>query len=102
MKIYNEFKIPKSIRDLKNIIDYVNTNFIERKKDSLVSVEQSLRKQLANDQIEEARKNYSDNLISFENNLKTEINSEYEIFKAIFNQNNIELKNYLIDDYLIY
>ena len=102
MKIYNEFKIPKSIRDLKNIIDYVNTNFIERKKDSLVSVEQSLRKQLANDQIEEARKNYSDNLISFENNLKSEINSESEIFKAIFNQNNIELKNYLIDDYLIY
>ena len=72
-----------------------------KKKDSLIDVEQSLRKNLTGEKIEKAKKEYTDKIKRFEENLKVEIN-EHEIFKAIFNQNNIELKILLMEDYLKY
>ena len=99
--IYNDFKIPKSKPYFDLIIKYVKSDIIEKKKDSLVDVEQSLRKNLIGEKIDKTRKDYTDKIKRFEENLKTEIN-KYEIFKAIFNQNNAELKIILMEDYLKY
>ena len=57
------------------------------------------RKNLIGEKIEKTRKEYTDKIKRFEENLKVEINS-HEIFKAVFNQNNDELKILLIEDYL--
>ena len=83
------------------IIEYVKKEIIGKKKDSLIDVEQSLRKNLIDEKIEKVVKEYNDKIKRFEENLKVEIN-EHEIFKAIFNQNNIELKILLMEDYLKY
>ena len=99
--IYNEFKIPKSKAHFDLIIKYVTNDIVNKKTDSLVDVEHSLRKVLVGEQIEEARKKYSDKIQRFEENLKIEIN-KYDIFKAIFHQNNNELNLMLLDDYLKY
>ena len=97
--IYNDFKIPKSKPSFNLILEYVKKEIIEKKKDSLVDAEQSLRKNLTGEKIEKTRKEYMDKINRFEENLKVEIN-EHEIFKAIFNQNNQELKIMLLEDYL--
>ena len=99
--VYNDFKIPKSKPYFNLIIEYVKKEIIGKKKDSLIDVEQSLRKNLTGEKIEKAKKEYTDKIKRFEENLKVEIN-EHEIFKAIFNQNNIELKILLMEDYLKY
>ena len=101
VEIYNDFKIPKSKSFLEKIIQYVNSDMIKRKKDSLVDVEQSLRKNLSGEKIGKAIKDYTDKIKRFEENLKIEIN-KYDIFKAVFNQNNAELKIILMEDYLKY
>ena len=99
--IYNDFKIPKSKPYFNLILEYVKKDIIEKKKDSLVDVEQSLRKNLSGEKIEKTKKEYTEKIKRFEENLKVEIN-EHEIFKAIFNQNNAELKIILMEDYLKY
>ena len=99
--IYNDFKIPKSKPYFNLILEYVKKDIIEKKKDSLVDVEQSLRKNLSGEKIEKTKKEYTEKIKRFEENLKVEIN-EHEIFKAIFNQNNEELKIILMEDYLKY
>ena len=99
VEIYNDFKIPKSKPSFNLILEYVKKEIIEKKKDSLVDAEQSLRKNLTGEKIEKTRKEYMDKINRFEENLKVEIN-EHEIFKAIFNQNNQELKIMLLEDYL--
>ena len=99
--IYNGFKIPKSKPHFDLIIKYVTNDIINRKKDSLVDVEQSLRKNLEGEQIDKARKDYTDKNKRFEENVKIELN-KYDIFTAIFNQNNVELKILLLEDYLKY
>ena len=99
--IYNDFKIPKSKPNFDLIIQYVLSDIIKKKKDSLIDVEHSLRKNLVGEKIEKGIKDYNDKMKRFEENLKIEIN-KYEIFKAIFNQNNEELKIILMEDYLKY
>ena len=100
--IYNDFKIPKSKSYFDLLIKYVTNDIINKKENSLIDAEYSLRKVISNDKADEAKKNYTDKINRFEENLKTEINKNFEIFKAIFNQNNIELKIMLLEDYLKY
>ena len=99
--IYNDFKIPKSKPFFDLIIKYILSDIINRKKDSYLDVEQSLRKNLTGEKIENTKKEYTEKIKNFEDNVKVEIN-KYDIFKAIFNQNNVEFKIMLLEDYLKY
>ena len=72
--IYNDFKIPKSKPNFDLIIQYVLSDIIKKKKDSLIDVEHSLRKNLVGEKIEKGIKDYNDKMKRFEENLKIEIN----------------------------
>ena len=51
------------------------------------------------DKIEKVRKDYTDKIKRFEDNLKNEINNNFEIFKTILNKNNAEPKTTPPDDH---
>ena len=95
--IFNGLQIPKSKSYLELLIKYVNediyVNYLEN--------EQLLRKNIKQEKIEETIKKYNKKLDRLEENIKIEIN-KIELFKAIFNQNNIEIKNMILEDYTKY
>ena len=96
--IYNGLIIPKSKNNFDIIIKYINDGIAKRYIDN----EESLRKNYKNeDNIEKAVKTYYTELEKFENNVKIEINKN-ELFNIIYNQNYIEIKKCLLEDYFKY
>ena len=96
--IYNGLKIPKSKSHLDKLINYINNEIYER----YINNEEIMRKQNTKEQkIEEIIKEYNKEIDRLEQNSKTEINKS-ELFESIYNQNNMELKQLLLEDYFVY
>ena len=96
--IYNGLEIPKSKLFLDILIKYVNDEIYER----YIENEKLLRKNYdKEDKIAEMTKTYYNKLDRFEENIRIEMNKQ-ELFKIIYNQNNIELKQLLLEEYLKY
>ena len=96
--IYNGLEIPKSKSFLDKLIKYVNDEISFR----YIENEESLRKNYNKEEkIIEATKNYNNKIDRFEENIKIEMN-KHEIFKIIYSQNNEELKNLMLEEYLKY
>ena len=96
IKIYNGLKLPGCRLYLNKLINYFNTDIEKRYEKN----ENSLRKNYKAKKVDEVVKKYNEQLIRFEENIKTEISKQY-IFKELFNQNNEEIKKNIINDYLI-
>ena len=97
IKLYNGLKLPGCRTNLNKLNNYFNNELLPRYEKN----ENSLRKNYkTNKKIDEVNKKYNEQLIRFEENMKTEIN-KYPIFKELFNQNNEEFKQNIINDYLI-
>ena len=95
--IYNGLEIPKSKSYIEVIIKYID----ERMRHEYIKNEDSLRKKLELEKEQEATKEYHKKVDQYEENIKVEIN-KIELFKAIYNQNNDELKKMMLNDYLKY
>ena len=95
--IYNGIEIPKSIFAFQTIINYINTEIIQR----FINNEHNLRKIIAREKIEENISKYNNNLALFERNIKIETNKN-ELLNFIFNQNDEEIKKLILNDYLIF
>ena len=96
--IYNGLEIPKSRFYLEKLINYINEEIGVR----YIENEQLLRRIYKKEEkIDEATKAYYKEFDRLEENTKTEIN-KYEFYKIIYTQNNEDLKNLLLDEYLKY
>ena len=95
--IYNGLEIPKSKSYLELLIKYVNEEICS----GYLNNEELLRKNIPKKDIEETIQKYNQKLDRIEDNIKNEIN-KIELFKTIFNQNNNELKEMILNDYLKY
>ena len=97
--INNGLGVPQSQIYFNKIITYVNE---EKNIKRYISNEDLLRKNYEDENtISEAIENYKNNLDRMENNIKVEMN-KYDFFKNIYIQNNKEISNLLLNDYLKY
>ena len=95
--IYNGLEIPKSESCLKILIKYVDENIYV----NYLKNEKKLRDKISPEKEEEYIQEYNKNLDRFEENIKVEMNKN-DLFKAIYNENNEELKKMFFVDYLKY
>ncbi len=96
--IYNGLEIPKSKSYLDKLIKYVNNEISLRYSEN----EGSLRKNYSKEEkVEKITELYNYKMNRFEENTKIEMN-KHELFKMIYFQNNDELKNLMLEEYLKY
>ena len=96
--IYNGLELPQSKKCLDELVKYVNDEISQR----YLLKENLLRKNYSSEEkSEEAIQEYNNQIDRFEQNIKTELN-KHDLFKAIYNQDNIELKKLILSDYLKY
>ena len=97
IKLYNGLKLPGCRTNLNKLDNYFNKEAAKRYEKN----ENSLRKNYKTaKKVDEVVKKYEEQTNRFEENIKTEINKQ-NIFRELFNQNNEEFKQNIINDYLV-
>ena len=95
--IFNGLEIPRSKFYLELLIKYVNDNIAPR----YLNNENTLRKLIKEDNIDEITKTYNKNLNKYKVNIKSEL-KRLELLLVIFSQDNKEIKRILLEDYLVF
>ena len=96
--IYNGLELPKSKSYLEIIIKYVDEDIAPKYLEQEGNIRTKVIKQ---EKEQETLQEFNKKVERYEENVRVEINKQ-EYLKAIYNENNIQLKKMILNDYLKY